>query len=88
MPEKRRNRTLATKFQTFAAIQWIIMCAMLTINFTDIKNYLLGIAIVTGVSLLAWVIPFDSGVLYKVFTRRPEEPFNIDAPERRKDKKA
>jgi hypothetical protein len=88
MPKKKRIRILTTKLQKFAAIAWILMCAMLTINFSDIKNYLLGISIVTGVCLLAWGIPFGSGVIYRIFTGQPVQPFKIDAPRRRKDRKA
>jgi hypothetical protein len=89
MPKKKRSRILATRLQIFAAIAWFVMCAMLTINFSDIKNYLLGISIVTGVCLLAWGIPFGSGVIYRFFTGQPVQPFKIDAPRRRtKDKKA
>jgi hypothetical protein len=88
MPKKRRSRLLTTKLQRFAAIAWVLMCAMLTISFSDIKNYLLGISIVTGVCLLAWGIPFGSGVIYKFFTGQPVQPFKIDASRRKRDKKA
>jgi hypothetical protein len=89
MPKKKRARIFATKLQVFVAIAWVLMCAMLTINFSDIKNYLLGISIVTGVCLLAWGIPFGSGVIYRLFTGLPLEPFKINEPKKRKkDKKA
>src|SRR4030042_4503466 len=84
MPKKKRTRIFTTKLQVFAAIAWVLMCGMLTINFTDTYNYILGLLIVTGACLLAWGVPFAPGIVYRLFMGQQLGAFKINEGKKRK----